>query len=119
MTRDTVAWETPALTATSAMPILPVADLLTIVVPSLARRPEALRVLLPCTLRVEAGRAAFSRRRIDSQHITPWESDFYRFPSFSRKLPPFQALLQERRTGKRFLPVLIMVDGYPFGLVQI
>jgi hypothetical protein len=82
MTRDTVAWETPALTATSAMPILPVADLLTIVVPSLARRPEALRVLLPCTLCVEAGRAAFSRRRIDSQHITPRESDFYRFPKF-------------------------------------
>jgi hypothetical protein len=47
MTRDTVAWETPALTATSAMPILPVADLLTIVVPSLALRPEVPRVPLP------------------------------------------------------------------------
>jgi hypothetical protein len=34
ITRDTVAWDTPALTATSAIPILPVADLLTMVVPS-------------------------------------------------------------------------------------
>ena len=33
MTRETVACETPALTATSAMPILPVADLLTMVLP--------------------------------------------------------------------------------------
>jgi ABC-type proline/glycine betaine transport system permease subunit len=33
ITRETVACETPALTATSAMPILPVADLLTMGLP--------------------------------------------------------------------------------------
>ena len=33
MTRETVACETPAFKATSAMPILPVADLLTMVLP--------------------------------------------------------------------------------------
>jgi hypothetical protein len=61
MTRDTVAWETPALTATSAMPILPVADLLAMVVPSFAlravslARAAALDVLLPKQVR-----AAFS-----------------------------------------------------------